>query len=354
VTAARTLKSIAVTPANPSLPKGETQQFTAIGTYSDNTTQNLTSQVTWASATHSAATISATGLATAVATGTSRISATLGSITGSTALTVIAAVLKSIAITPANPNLPKGETQQFVATGTYSDKTTQNLTSKVTWASATHSVATISATGLATAVAKGASRISATLANISVSTVLTVTAAVLKSIAVAPVNPSVAKGLKEQFTATGTYSDGSTANVTSLVTWASATTSVATIANTAGSHGLATTLAMGTTAITASLGGIKSPSDTLKVTAAVLESIMVTPVNTSLATGETEQFTAIGILSDNTTENLTNMVTWRSSDPTWATISAMGLASAVSPGVVMISAVFDGITGTTMLTVTGY
>ena len=48
-----------------------TQQFTATGTYSDNSTQNLTSQVTWASATTSVATITAAGLATAVATGTS-------------------------------------------------------------------------------------------------------------------------------------------------------------------------------------------------------------------------------------------------------------------------------------------
>ena len=66
-----------MTPANPSVAKGTTEQFTATGTYSDNSTQNLTSQVTWASATTSVATITATGLATAVGTGTSTISATL-------------------------------------------------------------------------------------------------------------------------------------------------------------------------------------------------------------------------------------------------------------------------------------
>ena len=57
------------------------------------------------------------------------------------------------------------------------------------------------------------------------------------------------------------------------MTWASATASVATISNTPGSQGLATTLATGTTAITATLGGITSPSDTLTVTAAALTSI---------------------------------------------------------------------------------
>ena len=101
------MQSIAVTPADPSVPSGETEQFTATGTYSDNSTQNLTSQVTWASATPSVATISnasgSQGLATGVATGTSTISATLNGVTGSTVLTVSAAVLQSIAVSPANP-----------------------------------------------------------------------------------------------------------------------------------------------------------------------------------------------------------------------------------------------------------
>ena len=65
-------------------PQGATQQFTATGTFSDNSTQNLTSQVTWASATPASATITAAGLATAVAAGTSTISATLSGVTGST------------------------------------------------------------------------------------------------------------------------------------------------------------------------------------------------------------------------------------------------------------------------------
>ena len=89
----------------------------------------------------------------------------------------------------------------------------------------------------------------------------------------------MAKGLTEQFTATGTYTDGSTANLTTQVTWVSATTSVATISNTTGSQGLASTLATGTTQITAALSGITSPSDTLTVTAAALASIAVAPVN---------------------------------------------------------------------------
>ena len=74
---------------------------------------------------------------------------------GSTVLTVTAAALKSIAVTPANPSVSKGLTQQFTATGTFTDDSTQDLTSQVTWASATTAVATITSSGLASAVGGG-------------------------------------------------------------------------------------------------------------------------------------------------------------------------------------------------------
>jgi hypothetical protein len=170
-----TLVSIAVTPANPSIPKGATQQFTATGTFSDNSTQVLSNAV-WASGTGAVATINATGLATGVGAGTSTISATVGSISGSTLLTVTPATLVSIAVTPANPSITRGTTQQFTATGTFSDNSTQVLSNAV-WASGTATVATINATGLATAVSAGTSTISGTSGSISGSTLLTVTPA---------------------------------------------------------------------------------------------------------------------------------------------------------------------------------
>src|SRR5204862_791626 len=130
------------------------------------------------------------------------ISATLGAISGSTVMTVAAAVLQSIAVTPASPSVPKGMAVQFTATGTYSDSSTQDLTSQVTWASATSSVATISAAGLATAVATSSEGRRARLGAISGSTVMTVAAAVLQSIAPTPASPTLPEGQTRQFTAT--------------------------------------------------------------------------------------------------------------------------------------------------------
>ncbi|RYD76969.1 MAG: DUF4082 domain-containing protein, partial [Verrucomicrobiaceae bacterium] len=82
------LTSLAVTPVNPSVQSGSTQQFTAIGSYEDGSTQNLTGQVTWSSVSTGVATINAGGLATAVSAGSTVVRATLGSVIGNTTLTV--------------------------------------------------------------------------------------------------------------------------------------------------------------------------------------------------------------------------------------------------------------------------
>ena len=82
--------------------------------------------------------------------------------------------LTSIAVTPASSTITAGATQQFVATGTYGDGTTQALTTQVVWASSSTATATITAGGLASGLASGNTTISATQGGISGSTPLTV------------------------------------------------------------------------------------------------------------------------------------------------------------------------------------
>ncbi len=170
-----TLASIAVISANSSIPVGATDQFTAIGTYSNNSAQNITASVTWSSSNTSVATISSGGDATAAAAGNTTITATLGSISGSAALTVNPPALVSIAVTAPNSSIAVGATDQFTATGTYSDGSTKNLTTLVTWSSSNTSVATIASSGIVTAKAAGTTTITAASGNISGSAGLTVT-----------------------------------------------------------------------------------------------------------------------------------------------------------------------------------
>jgi Bacterial Ig-like domain (group 2)/PQQ-like domain len=172
----KSLSSISVTATSSSIAVDATEQFTATGNYSDGSTVNLSSSVTWASSNQAAATVSGTGVATGVAAGSTAITATMGGITGSMTLTVTAAIvtLTSIAISPATPGMSVGATQQFTATATYSNGSTGNVTSNATWSSSATAVATISSGGLATAQGGGTTTISATLSGKTGSTTTTV------------------------------------------------------------------------------------------------------------------------------------------------------------------------------------
>ena len=125
---------------------GTTLQFIATGTYSDGSTLNLTTTATWSSADQAIATVNGQGVASSVAAGSTSITATSGTISGIGTVTVTTATLVSIAVTPAIPALPSGITQQFTATGTFTDSSTQNITTTVQWNSDTPTVATISNT----------------------------------------------------------------------------------------------------------------------------------------------------------------------------------------------------------------
>jgi 6-phosphogluconolactonase (cycloisomerase 2 family) len=346
-----TLTSISLSPLTPSVSVSSTQQFAATGVYSDGSKQTITSSVTWTSSATTIATISSGGLATGVAAGTTTITAASGSVSGTTTLTVTGAALVSIDVTPALPHLVQGTTQQFTAMGVYSDNSMQNLTAKVTWASATTSVATISAAGLATAVAAGTSSITATLSGITGSTTMTVTAATLLSIAVTPANSDIGIGTTEQLTATGNYSNHTTQNITSSVTWSSSNPGVATVSAT----GKAAAVAIGgPVTVTATLGTV-SGTTPLTVTNATLVSIAVTPAAPIVPKGTTQQFIATGTYSDKSTQVLTDDATWSSSAPAFATISNAlgleGLASALTVGTTTITASMGSIAGTTTLTV---
>jgi hypothetical protein len=364
---AATLQSIAVTPANRTIAAGTTQQYQATGTYSDTSTQNITTQVAWAIVPNpsSVATISnvagTEGLATGVTAGEVDVTATIGIVVGTTHLTVTAAVLQTVQVTPTNPTIPTGTTQHFIATGTYSDNTTQDLTAAASWSSSAGSVATISnaagTEGMATALAQGNSDITATVNGVSGATNLTVNSAALQTIAVTPANLSVANGTVIQYRAIGTYTDSSTVDLTTdgALSWNS-TGAQATVSNGA-NKGLASTNSVGGPFnITATYGAIVG-STPLTVTAATLNSITLSPLTPSIARGTTLQFVATGHYSDSTTQILTTQVNWGSSNSAVASVSnavgSEGLATGVAAGpAATITASMSGVTGSTTITVT--
>jgi len=348
------LLSINLSPSSLTLPNGTSQQLVATGKYSDGTTQTLSAGVTWSSSNAGIATVSTSGLVTAVAaTGSATISAQDGNVTGSLVAQVSSAVLVSIAVAPPTPSIPLGTTQQFTATGTYSDSSTQNLTSAVQWTSSTPGVATISVSsgtaGLAQSLATGSTTITAASGSVSATATLTVTPAALVSISIAPSAPSIDLGRSQQFTATGTYTDGTSSDLTTTATWSASPATVAIISNQAGSQGLATSAGVGSATITATLGTV-SYSTTLTVGPATIVSIAVTPANSMISVGSTQQFTATATYTDGTTNDVTSTVTWSSAAATTAAMTN-NVATGVAPGSVTVTAASGSVHGTASLTV---
>jgi hypothetical protein len=174
-------------------------------------------------------------------------------------------VLNSIVVTITHSTVPiltMHSTMQLDATGNYSSGLTPDLTNDVIWASSNPSVATCK-TGVVTGLADGTTDITATLNGVT-SQSLTITVTALSSVVVTPAVPvTLAIGASQQYMVTGINWDGSTADISSQVTWDSDTPATATISST----GLATAVGVGTTNITADVYGITSRAITLNVTA---------------------------------------------------------------------------------------
>ena len=116
------------------------------------------------------------------------VTATASGAAGAASFSLTNVALVSIAVSPGNPELAVGVAGQFTATATYADGSTGDITPYVTWASSTPSVATISGTGVATALAPGTSAV-ATPVPLIVATVGVADPQVTKSVT-SPVEPS--------------------------------------------------------------------------------------------------------------------------------------------------------------------
>jgi hypothetical protein len=171
------LIDFAVTPLIPtSILVGSMQQYTSAGVFGDYSTGNVTAQTIWSSSDPTIATIDATGTARGIAFGTVTITGSCQSYSISSKLTVSAATrgLVSITVTPASALALAGGTQQFIASGTYSDGSTTVITNGATWTSSNLSVASIDNAGFTSAIASGTAVITASSGSSAASATLTV------------------------------------------------------------------------------------------------------------------------------------------------------------------------------------
>lgn len=277
------------------------------------------------------------------------------------------ALVDTIAVTPNTLNFTgTGGTAQMTAIGTYGHgsghpSTTQDITDLVTWTSDGPEVATVSATGLVTAVGAGTVQVTASMNGftglITASATVTVTISgggggsnsSYASLTVIPGSQAVATPSQTtQFIAIGTTTAGSTVDLTNKVAWGSSSAQVGTI----NSVGLATGVSQGSTTITAIAtnpgGTVVTATATFTVSGGTSEAITalaITPNSESLsASGQTGQLIAIGTQGNTGLQvDVTGSpnITWISSIPSIATVSATGLVTGVSAGSVSISAEYS-------------
>lgn len=229
-----------------------------------------------------------------------------------------------------------------------------SVSASVAWSSSATAVATVTSSGLVTAVAPGTAVITATatLGATSVNGTLTIAVApapVLTTVTVSGVATMVA-GQTAQFTASPKDQNGSA--ITASVAWSASPASVAIIT----SGGLVTAVGPGSATVTASAtagGQTVTGSAALTVQAPpTLTTVGISPATSSVQVGTSLQLTASPL--DQNGSPIAATITWSSGSPGIATVSATGLVTGVSAGTaaITVTAIAGGVTVTATRTIT--
>jgi len=321
-----TAASLTVTPATVSLTSiGGTASVTAAPKDGSGASLN-SAEVTWSSDVPSIATVTQSGLTatiTAVSRGNTTIRARSGSVYAAVAVQV--GGVREVIVSPTVSAIRVGDAQPLTA-AVVADP---GLATTVTWSSENAAVATVSNTGVVTAVSVGTAVIRATsTADAKFSGIATITVAAARNVTVAPTTLSLVAGATSTLVPTVRIDAGQS----TAVTWRTSAATVATVSAT----GVVTAVANGTATITA-----VSVADTLlRGTALVtvlpsVRTVTVTPTTAAVFIGATQAIVPT-VTVDGT---VATTVTWRSSVPTVASVSADGVVTGVAAGTSVITAV---------------
>lgn len=184
--------SIAITPSTFTLHPTATRTLVAVATDADDSVHTGVT-LTWESRTPGVATVSPEGLVTAVGLGVDTITATDGHVTGQAILTVVAVPVDSVSVAPAVATVHLTQSRQL--TPTTRDSAGGVLVGRtITWSSSDSSRATVSGTGLVTALAVGPVTITATSEGKQGSATLTIDSIPVASVALVPAGDTLAVG----------------------------------------------------------------------------------------------------------------------------------------------------------------
>lgn len=298
--------------------------------------------ITWSSSDNAVATVDADGVVTSVADGTAEITADADGATA-TVPVVVAQEVADVKVTPANRSLTSlTETAQLSASVTDAAGTAV-AGAGVAWSSADTLIATVSGSGLVTAVGNGVTSVFAVSGSEADSAKITV-AQTVDSVNVSP-DAGTLDAVGDTIHLAAAVTDALGQAVTDPgTTWTSRTTAAATVDGT----GVVTAVANGSSWVVAEAGGVRDSA--LITVAQAVASISTTPASATLTSlGETLQLDA-SILDSNGNPVGGASATWTSTDDAVATVND-GLVEAVANGSAKIVAALDGKADTTAITV---
>ncbi|HEU4628146.1 MAG TPA: Ig-like domain-containing protein [Gemmatimonadaceae bacterium] len=300
--------------------------------------------VLWASSDEAVATVDEAGLVTARFPGSATITATSEGKTGQATVTVNLVPVASVTIAPDPTKLVPGQTAQLAAT--VRDAGGNVLTGRtISWATGDHAVATVTTSGVVTAVGVGSTTVSAATGGITGTAAVVVAAPAPSSVNLNPSALSLTVGQSAPVAATVRDASGNVLP-NAPVAWATDNAAVATVS----SSGTVTATGAGTATITASSGGATAA---LPVTVSLIPvaSVALVPSSASVHVGRTVQLAAV--TKDANGNVLTGrQIVWSSTNTAIATVSQSGLVTAVSKGSVTITAISEGQVGTASVTAT--
>ena len=324
---------------------GQTLQITAVVMDEDGDTLTDRS-VEWSSANDAVATVSAAGLVTGVSPGGVVITAKAEGKTSEFTLNVVPVPVASVVVAPDPAEVPVGTTRELFATAR--DAAGTPLTGRaVVWTSSNPEVATVSSSGVVTALRQGAATITATVDGQTGTSRINAVPGPVAVVAVTPQSPSVRVGATIPLAAE--TRDASGAVVTGrVVTWASSDPSRATVSST----GVVTGVAPGAVTITATSEG-RSGTTTVTVLRIPVSAVRFDVLPTPVLVGDTFRIRAVAL--DSAGRELPDRtVTFAGSNNAAATISSSGHLSAVGAGSVQITATSEGVTATATINVADY
>ena len=314
---------------------------------------DVTAYAEWISSNESVATVSK-GVVTGVSKGTATITATYNGYRVTRTVTVTDVITYKLYLSPSSGiNVVNGKTNKLTAIlGTYTNGVQTNgseISSKCTWTSSNTSIATVNNIGLVTGVSTGTVTITAEYNGMTASGTATVTSSTTYELAINPASMTLNKGATGTFTALyKTYTDGvlkSSVDVTSSTTWSSADTKIAGV-----SQGHVSGVGAGTVIITAKYNGYTA---TASVTVRGPATLTLGWSSQTVTKGKVLSNAAIYNPNDGTNaKDVTITATWTTSNAAVATVAG-GSITAQGAGTAILTATYNGISASCVITVTG-